>query len=313
MKRIITQIALYLIPIFAFSQTNLEIDNLINNLSWESITCDHSYYTFIVNYKDSTVQKLIKIAPSMANKLLESIEDNEKTVIIHIILTKIFEPNKKYDYLSMKYIYKDCNKLIGWHNIFNGLIWEYLDGNYSISLQEIEKIKNYWKNKINGKINTWENNIEDIFKSLEKSDSIKYPCYKIYENNSNQIKVKDLMELFDYNFYSDKFNDIITILGNDSTMSIYNDCYYVSYGMDGLSFRFDSNNKLTYFLINKNYQGEMPFGLKYTDTEKDVELKIGKPNKSNPFYEKKQVEYTKKKLSIDYDKNRQIIKFAISK
>ena len=294
---------------------NSQIDRLIDDLSWESITCDHSYHTFIVNYQDSTVKKLIHIGLPTIDKLLESIENPEKTVIIHMILTKILEPNDNHDYLPIMYIYKDCNNLIGWHHIFNGLIWEWHSEDINaISPQEIAKVKNYWTNRISGKIKKWENNIEDIFQEIAKSDSIKYPCYKIYENNSSQIRLNDLMELFDYDFSSDKFNEMFTILGNDSTISRYNDCHYVSYGPDGLSFRFDIHNNLTTIFVKEDYQGEMPLGLKYTDNEKKVERKIGKPNKSNVYGGNyKSVDYTDQRLHINYNENRQIIKFAIMK
>ena len=254
------------------------------------------------------------MGPSVADKLLESIEEPEKTVIIHMILTNILEPNNANNWLPIQYIFKYCYQRAGFRHIFNGLIWEWYPYNYSINPQEIEKIKNYWTNRISGKINTWENNIEDIFQETAKSDSIKYPCYKVYQNNSNQIRLKDLMELFDCDFSSDKFNNIFTILGNDSTISRSNDydCHVVLYRMDGLDFSF-IHNKLATIFINGDYQGEMPFGLKYTDTKKDVERKIGKPNKSTSFYKQKHVEYTKKRLNIEYDENRQIIKFAIKK
>ena len=312
MRRIFIQIALFLTPIFVFSQINSEIDRLIENLSWNSITYDHSYDTFIVNYQDSSVKNLIHIGLPAANKLLESIENPEKTVIIHILLTKIIEPDNNNDYLPIKYIYKDCNNLIGWHHIFNGLIWEWEDSN-SISPQEIEKVKNYWSNRISGKIDTWENNIEDIFQEIVKSDSIKYPCYKVYQNNSAQVRLKDIMELFDYDFSADKFNEIFTILGNDSTISKYSDCHFVSYEPDGISFRFDIHNKLTTIFIYDNYQGEIPFGLKYTDKEKDVKRKIGNPDESWSVSEYKYVEYKKNRLYLGYDENKKIMQIAISR
>ena len=312
MKRVIIQTVLFLIPIFCFSQTDLEIDRLIEKLSWESITYDHTGIGTFVNYKDSSVQKLIQIIPSVTDKLLASIEDTEKTVIIHMILTKILEPDNVNNFLTTIYIRKNCNELIGWHHIFNGLIWEWFpEDNYSIIPQEVEKVKNYWENRISGKINAWKINIENSIDEIEKSDAIKYPCDKVYQNNSAQIQLDNLMELFDYDFFSDKFSDIFTILGNDSTISRYDDCYSVSYDVDGLSFRFDIYNKLKTILIDSDYQGEMPFGLKYTDKKKNVERKIGKPDKSRSVYKDTYVDYTKKRLHIGYDDNKQIRLFVI--
>jgi len=315
MKRFLIQITIILIPIFCFSQKNSEIDKLIDSLSWKSITCDHSWHFFIVNYKDASVQKLIKIGMPATKKLLESIEVPEKAVIIHIILTKILEPDNNNDWLPIKYIYKDCNKLKGWYHIFNRLVWEWSpDEDYTITSQEIQKVKEYWTNRINKKTKTWENNVDGIFESLSKSDSINYPCYKIYENNSEQIKADNLIKLFDYDFLFE-FDDIFELLGNDSTISIYDDCFYISYGGDGIDFRFDIDNKLTTIFIKENYKGEIPYGLKYTDKKDDIEQKIGLPDKSKTYSKDEWVDYEKEKLRLHmvYNEHKSITKFLIQK
>jgi hypothetical protein len=310
MQKFNLTILLILISFSCLSQINKETDNLIDSLSWNSITCDHSFHTFTVNYEDISVRKLIELGDSVVYRLLESIETPQKTVIIHMILTKILEPENSNDNLPIKYIYKDCNNLIGCHFIFNGLVWEWLrETNEIIETKEILKIKEYWTERIYNRAIPWFIDIEELFEKLSILDSIKYPCLKVYENNSSNLSFSDIQNVSIY----DDFNDIFAILGNDSTISKYDDCFYVSYRSDGISFRFNQEEKLTSVFFYSNYLGEMPYNLKYTDTKDIVENKIGLPNKTRRYSTNKSVSYNKKKLHIDYNKDNEIIKLLITK
>ena len=310
MQKFNLTILLILVPLSCLSQIKKETDNLIDSLSWNSITCDHSFHTFTFNYEDISVRKLIELGDSVVYRLLESIETPQKTVIIHMILTKILEPENSNDNLPIKYIYKDCNNLIGCHFIFNGLVWEWFrETNEIIETKEILKIKEYWTERIYNRAIPWFIDIEELFEKLLILDSIKYPCLKIYENNSSSLSFSDIQNVSIY----DDFNDIFATLGNDSTISKYNDCFYVSYRSDGISFRFNQEEKLTSVFFYSNYLGEMPYNLKYTDTKDIVENKIGLPNKTRRYSTNKSVSYNKKKLHIDYNEDNEIIKLLITK
>lgn len=90
----IITILYFLLTGFSYSQEKSEIDSLISNLSWKSITCDHMYHSFIVNYQDSSVIQLIKIGEPAIDNLYNAIDNPQKTVITHMILTNIMEPEK---------------------------------------------------------------------------------------------------------------------------------------------------------------------------------------------------------------------------
>lgn len=138
-----------------------------------------------MNYADSNVKKLIQIGQPSAKLLLNSIEESDKTVIIHIILTNILGPKYNSPFLGDIGIHKDCNNLIGGHLFYNGLIWEYyINTGYSIRKEEIDKVKEYWTKRLKGENVSWRNNDYEIYSELRVLDSITYPCPKIYENNS---------------------------------------------------------------------------------------------------------------------------------
>ena len=171
-KYIIIALFSFLDNEFAIAQDENEIQELVNKLSWESITMDHQYHSFILNYQDSLVQKLINIGKPATESLVNALKKPEKTVISHIILTNIWEPKIKNDHLSIKYIYKNCDDLVGWHYIFNGLVWEW-ENSDSIKESEIIKVGTYWNNRVADKKST-RFDTDVIFKQLEEADNTLY-------------------------------------------------------------------------------------------------------------------------------------------
>jgi len=302
MKRKILYIILIISSLAVTAQTNAGIDRLIKRLSWNSITCDHSYIGSTVNYKDSTVNELIKIGKPCIKSLYNSIGDTNKTVIIHIILTNILEPENKTDFLAESHFYKDCNKIIGAHNIYNGLIWEfYIDSGFSVTKKEIDKIKNYWQKRINRKTQPWKPDVEELFYISNKIDSINYPCKKVYFNNSDKLNIKQLVNLIGTKFPSAKFDNIFNLLGNDSTISKYNDCTYLVYAADGIDFRFDKDGCLTTIFFKPGYKSELLYGVLITDTKEQLSLKLGNPNEKTEY---NRLWYKDNKIGIDfYDDN----------
>jgi hypothetical protein len=121
----------------------------ISRLNWNSFSISWNYAAEFHLEKDAI--NLIQLNDSLKLKmLLESIDDSTKTVTIHAILSKIFEPKNS----SFKVIYKHPNEtsreVIGVDLIFNSLIWSgnEIEG-YRIKNSEITRIKKYWMTKLN--------------------------------------------------------------------------------------------------------------------------------------------------------------------
>jgi hypothetical protein len=267
----------------------------------------------MLTHEDSTEIALVKIGKPVTEKLIKVLPDKNKTVIAHIILTQIWGDNVGKNYFSTKYIYKNCNQLIGWHYSYNGLVWEWYSGkDDSIRQVEIDKIENYWTKKLITK-QAVSMDFAKISSDLERQDNLIYPCNKVYENNSTDINYKKLYELLGKNSNDTLFKLLWNKFGNDSTMSNFDDCYFITYGPEGLSFRFEKDSLLSTIFVEDSYKGELPFNLKITDRKKTIEKKIGLPNKERKFQENSWSYYTDKNLSYYFDKEGKILEFYISK
>ncbi len=298
--------------VFGQADSN-KIDSLVNTLSWKSITMDCIATDLILTHQDSTEIKLAHIGKPATQKLINVLSDSSKTVIAHIILTEIWGNRKEKYYFSTKYIYKDCNQLIGWHYIYNGLVWNWADETgETIKQSEIQKIQKYWIDKLIEKKKVTLD-IVKISKDLERQDNELFPCNKIYDNNSASVKYHDLYELLDKNIENPIFKNLWNKFGNDSTISAYDDCFYINYGAEGLSFRFKTDSILSTIFVDNGYKGELPYNLKLRDLKPVVENKIGKPSKSGRYADNTWGWYKDKSLYLDFDKKGKIIKFAISK
>ena len=266
-----------------------------------------------LTHEDSTEIELVKIGKPATEKLIKVLPDKNKTVIAHIILTQIWSDNIAKIYFSTKYIYNNCNELIGWHNIYNGLVWEWYSGKDDSIIQvEIDKIENYWTKKLIEKQDV-SLDFSKISEDLESQDNLTYPCNKFYENNSADIKYQTLHQLLDKKSNDTLFKTLWNKFGNDSTMSSFNDCFFITYGPEGLSFRFEKDSLLSTIFVEPSYKGELPFNLKITDRKKTIEKKIGRPNKERKFQENSWSYYTKKNLSYYFDKTGKVLELYISK
>ncbi len=304
MNKIVAILIFVLIGFNSSAQSDTEISRLIDSLSWKSITMSHSYHTFTLDYKDSVVIKLFEIGKQATKGLVNSIESPDKTVITHIILTNIYEPENGNDNLPISYVYKDCNDLIGWHHVYNGLIWEWYgsDSDYSISETEIDKINTYWSDRLNSGMQPWQNDVYEIFDKLHITDSIKYPCNRVYDNNSNQLVINDLIKLLDTEYPSVEFEQIFNTLGNDSVVSKYDDCFYISYGADGVDFRFDDKNNLTTLFFEPAYKGELIGGLTMSFAKDEIIKKLGTPDNERENW----IWYDKNGIGIDFHDDKTI-------
>ena len=179
MKNIGVYILFGLLSFHAFGQneTELRISELIEKLNWETIpiTCN---YALVLKEYDINANELVEFGKKANKQLLNQISNPEKSIGIHIILTRINDPDRYEKIgLSTKYVYKDCDNLIGWHYIYNGIVWEWFEKKgHSISESELKKLTEYWNNKL---INNQETELldsETIFEFLLESDNEKYPC-----------------------------------------------------------------------------------------------------------------------------------------
>lgn len=317
------RIILLLFPLLIISvavKSNEHYESLIAKISDRSITIDHSYIGTTFTYQDSTIKEIIKIGKPIANKLVSALKEPEKTLVSHMVLTKIYNENGN-DFLGMKYIYKNCDDLLGWHTVYNGLIWDYYSGETTetpIEKTEINKIFAYWDEKVNHNNDSISFNTDMIFDSLKIVDSEKYPCNRVYGNTSGKIVLDSLLSLYDETYPSPKFNRLFSILGNDSSISRFKRrdgraaTFYISYRADGIVFVFNAEtNKLKNIQIENLYQGKLPYYLSYYDSKEDVERKLGVPDEAGGYVDVITANYKKKNIYLQYKHNK-IIHFSIT-
>ena len=285
-KNIILSILIFVCGLsFGQTATELRISELIEKLNWETIPIDCNY-TLVLKEYDSNANELVEIGKQANNQLLGQISNQEKSIGIHIILTRINEPDKyQKSGLGTKYIYKDCDDLIGWHYVYNGIVWEWFeDKGQIISESELKKLTDYWNDKLNGKGELKLSESEEIFSSLTESDIEKYPCFdnRNYENNSVNINIQELYSLLGKSNKSKEINNVMNRLGNDSIHSYYKDSYFINYDTDGLSFKFKKDSTLNCVFLEKEYKGTFWNGITLNDKKKKIKSKI-KPVKSEKF------------------------------
>lgn len=120
----------------------------IKKLNWNSYSVSTTYGSFPYLLDDA--KKIISINNKHKKiRLLQSISDSTKTVVIHIILTKILEPKKQ---IFSQVPHFSMDTINNFTYTFNGLSWNMNivgpNVNYHINQDEINKIKQYWNNKI---------------------------------------------------------------------------------------------------------------------------------------------------------------------
>jgi len=160
------------------SQTkeDLEIDRLTSMLSWKSVTITCNYVLVLMD-GDSVSNKLVQIGKPATERLINAVNNPEKTVAIHIILTRICEPKKYNQNISTIYIYRNCNEALGWHHVFNGITWKWIEGeDESISDTQVAQVYNYWKTKLIDKKRAKLRNDKQIAKAINDEDKELYPC-----------------------------------------------------------------------------------------------------------------------------------------
>ncbi len=153
MKKIFLFIVLLVFPgLCFFAQSSIKEDSInffVNRLNWNSFGMTGNYINQV--FLNEEAEKLTQISVDSIERfemLLKEIEIEERTVSVHLILSKIFEPQKK--------TFKQSNILSvngsdgGFIFSYNGLSWKFdvARKQYSISQNEILKIKKYWGEKL---------------------------------------------------------------------------------------------------------------------------------------------------------------------
>ncbi len=276
-------IIFYLITSLSFGQNISEnkITELIDKLNWESVDIDCEII-LVLTQSDSISNELVKIGKPATEKLLTAIKNPEKTVAIHIILTRIYEDTeRKAEGLGTKYIYKNCKESYGWHHLYNGITWDWnSDEGQTIKQNQIEIAFNYWHKKLILKEKVKMQKSEEIFSNLDKDDKIKFPCIdnRKYENNSEKIKYDELKNIIGLNLKDEKLLVFMERLGNDTIKKNYDDCYFIENYTDGIKLKFSRNDSLMRVFIAKEYNGTLWKDLSFKYKKNTVLRKLPKPD-----------------------------------
>ncbi|MEJ7829199.1 MAG: hypothetical protein WKF91_13410 [Segetibacter sp.] len=137
MKKLILLLCVINLSSSYAQSTKNSIDEYISRLNWDALIIAPTYGSKLTI--DSNAQKLVLVKDSMAlSKLYDNLSQPEKTVVIHMILTKRLEKDKE----SLSYT-ASGNSL---NYKYNNLSWSYnvKEQRYSIDEAEINKVKRYW-------------------------------------------------------------------------------------------------------------------------------------------------------------------------
>jgi hypothetical protein len=118
----------------------------ISRLNWNSFEIATTYVPQVALTGDA--KRLIEIkGKAKIKKLLDSIVIDQKTVVIHMILSQLFEPTKKK--FAEFYNYRKDSTIKSIIFSYNGLKWTSDNSlqNNNISKAEINRIKQYWRKR----------------------------------------------------------------------------------------------------------------------------------------------------------------------
>ena len=125
---------------------NDSVNRCIEKISWLSLVNIYTYGSRLSI--DSNAQKLVEAeTPGILHQLYDRLCDKEKAIVLHMILTKRLEKIKA----PISPSYSLDGKLTKYE--YNGAKWQFNSATqqYSISNDEVEKLKKYWRKKIYNK------------------------------------------------------------------------------------------------------------------------------------------------------------------
>lgn len=121
------------------------IDSLLNAINNNSVLLRRAYVWELE--LDSNSTRLVKLKSKyLVNKLIEALDDTTKTIVSHVILSKIFD--KKSSYLTTK-TPSDENRIV-FEFTYNGFSWKETNNMADTSLMlsfdhsQIQKLKRKW-------------------------------------------------------------------------------------------------------------------------------------------------------------------------
>jgi hypothetical protein len=118
------------------------VDFYINKLGWRSSGAACKYFCEVAFYDDA--KRLIALPDP--RKLISHLGDSSKTVVIHLILTKILEPLDGS--FGMWPNYGKDGKISTMGYEYNGLHWASDSAwNNTISREEVDNISRYWRER----------------------------------------------------------------------------------------------------------------------------------------------------------------------
>src|ERR1700683_289201 len=119
------------------------VDFYINKLGWRSSGVACKYFCEVAFYDDA--KRLIALPdPRKIQKLISHLEDSSKSVVIHLILTKILEPLDGSFGMWLNYGKDGKISTMGYE--YNGLHWASDSAwNNTISREEVDNITHYWR------------------------------------------------------------------------------------------------------------------------------------------------------------------------
>lgn len=155
---VLTTLLIFCMAYLAKGQYKDSLTYYAKQLNWDSFGIIPNYATSHIVFDKSAenIIKMLKNKKTEGKYLLSIINEEQKAVAIHAILTKVFAPQKfNVSYKSMfnrgpkgEVLYND---IIGNKFSLNGVSWELKFGDtpkYSIDSLEILKIKNYWSKRL---------------------------------------------------------------------------------------------------------------------------------------------------------------------
>lgn len=98
---------------------------------------------------------------------------------------------------------------------------------------------------------------------------------------------EDLQSLIGLDINSKHFQTYLNKLESEPKISKYDDSYYYVFNTKGIDFLFSNTDTITSVFLysegsdeNRQFQGKTPYNIQFTDTRRDVEQKLGPPDKN---------------------------------
>lgn len=121
------------------------IEKLISIISWDSFEITTNYGLGL-KVLDESVKNLEKMGKKISPYLLNSLKDEDKTVIIHIMLTNLWEP--ELNFLNVHYNGDSDSKDSIVEFMINNLKWyQSYDGKNNLDNIDVNRIYKYWKKR----------------------------------------------------------------------------------------------------------------------------------------------------------------------